>query len=395
MQANKLWPVHLKPKPDELLSSWLCRLTMAHGQKLHSFCSIVWPGKAIWNRDIDKSTDETIVNVLSEKTSTPLESVRKTLLASFEGILYESHSLYGPLPWILPVGVYHRTRLQFGLQYCSQCLAEDTEPYFRCKWRLAFIVVCERHKIELSDRCPECRASVNFHRNELGNFKKLAPDSMVHCYRCGFDLRKVKARSRQPPPVSSAEVEYTLRLLTMLTHVSANINQSLTVYPLLYFAGLRQVMAVLAMRHERIERLRHAISTKRGVENYSCDGATQSLDLQERNVRERRQLLGLTRCIMEDWPNNFIALAQEHSVWSSVWLRHLDTGSRNRSQSAPFWFWRVVRQHLYRKHYCPSDEEIRSATTYLRNRNLVVNDSALSRLLGGVVRGRRHGRCLS
>jgi hypothetical protein len=30
--TGKVWPVHLKPQEDELLSSWLTRLALAHGQ---------------------------------------------------------------------------------------------------------------------------------------------------------------------------------------------------------------------------------------------------------------------------------------------------------------------------------------------------------------------------
>ena len=35
--SGRLWPAHVKPQQDELLSSWLVRLAMAHGVKLHTF----------------------------------------------------------------------------------------------------------------------------------------------------------------------------------------------------------------------------------------------------------------------------------------------------------------------------------------------------------------------
>ena len=150
------WPVRPKPLPDEILSSWLMRLAMAHGVKLHTLSTATWPQKAVWNRDIDKSADEEVVRVLAGKTATSLERAWSTVLSAYEGRLFESYNYYGPTPWLLPVGVYHRVRQRYGQQFCPRCLAEDEEPYYRRRWRLAFMVCCEHHRVTLCDRCPRC-----------------------------------------------------------------------------------------------------------------------------------------------------------------------------------------------------------------------------------------------
>jgi hypothetical protein len=147
--SGELWPVHIKPKEDELLSSWLVRLAMAQGLKLHTFCSITWPLKQIWNRDIDRSASAELLETLSKKTATPVERVRATTLAAYESALYEEHKSLGPAAWITPIGVYHRIHTKCGLQFCLLCLAEDEEPYYRRKWRLAFMVACEKHHVLL------------------------------------------------------------------------------------------------------------------------------------------------------------------------------------------------------------------------------------------------------
>src|SRR5258708_40246243 len=87
------------------------------------------------------------------------------------------------------VGIYHRSRTLYGLKFWSECLAEDREPYYRRSWRLALMTVCEKDHILLHDRCPNCQAPVNFHRNELGNRYKWAPDSIPLCHSCEYDLR--------------------------------------------------------------------------------------------------------------------------------------------------------------------------------------------------------------
>jgi hypothetical protein len=378
--SGKLWPAHLKPEQDELLSSWLVRLSMAHGQKLHTFCSLAWPGKAIWNRDIDKSADAKIVNTLSNKTATSITKVFATTLAAYEGVLYEKHNHFGPTAWLMPVGIYHRTRIQYGLQYCPHCLAEDGQPYFRRKWRLAFMVICERHHTLLHDRCEQCGLAINFHRDELGNFGKFAPNSMIYCYACGFDLRLTQV-GKSSSCVMAAEIEFTAKLLQIITNGVAEVTHTMSTYSHLYFTVLRQLMKIMGMRSKKVDKLRKAISETYGAEDYTPEGERQP-DVQEQSIQKRRQLLSLTRCLLEEWPDRFIALSQEHGLWSSTWLRHLESGSRERSQAAPFWFLEVVHEHLTQTRYCPSTEEIRAASDYLLRKGAVLNKSSVSRLLG-------------
>jgi hypothetical protein len=357
---------------------------MAHGQKLHTFCVLAWPRKSIWNRDIDKSADPEVLQTLSEKTATAIERVRFTTLAAYGGVLYEKHNHFGPTAWIMPVGVYHRTHRQFGLQYCSLCLAEDKEPYYRRRWRLAFMVLCEKHHTLLHDRCPRCGEAVNFHRNELGDPHKFAPESLTQCYTCDFDLRFAH-RENNTPTVSLAEVEFTTKLLQAMDEGYVRVSETEVVYSHLYFTVLRHLMRVMAMKNKRLEQLRRTLSELYKVEAYTPPAERRPPDVQEQGLSQRRQLLQAAYCLLAEWPHRFIFLAQKHKVWSSLWLRHLEGCPWERSQIAPFWFWRVIHDHLYRARYCPSDEEMLEAIKYLRRKGGPQNKSALSRLLGVAV----------
>ena len=96
--------------PDELLSSWLVRLARRSGLKLQTFCRMNFGDRSIWNRDIDKLADESLLKILVVGTGTPPEQVFNTTLAAYRDWLYLQHNPYGNTQWVLPLGVYHRLR---------------------------------------------------------------------------------------------------------------------------------------------------------------------------------------------------------------------------------------------------------------------------------------------
>lgn len=373
---GRVWPAYSKPKDDELLSSWMVRLSMAHGLKLHTFCSLAWPRRAIWNRDIDKSVDEGVLAVLSEKTDTPLERVRGATLSAYEGVLYEKHNPFGNTLWIMPVGVYHRLRRHYGLQFCPRCLTEDREPYFRRRWRLAFVTVCVEHGVLLKDRCPRCGAAVNFHRDELGLRYKYAATSMTLCHACRFDLRTAgegSEGSSSEVGADDAEVEFQERLLNAIRDGWIVVDGQGPVYSHLFFRVLHQLMRMVATG-KRSAALRAAAIARWDVPSFTPLFSGNNRDIERLDIDARRRLLAIARYMLEDWPDRFVRFCEANRVWSSTLLRDMD--------EVPFWYWRVVNEHLYRTSYCPPDEEINSAVIYIRGHGLELNKKSLSRLLG-------------
>ena len=239
------------------------------------------------------------------------------------------------------------------------------------------------YKLSAINPCPKCAEPINFHRDELGNHRKQVATSLTHCHACRFDLRAFKKRSAIS--TTSSETKFTIMLLQTMNVGFTKINADVTIYALLYFAGLRQLMKIVAMRDKRIDRLRQDISKEYGVEGYSPVNLGSRADVQELSIESRRQLLGLVRCLVEEWPYRFIELSLKNKIWSSLWLRHLDPPARAHKMATPFWLWSVVHDHLYRARYCPSDKEINAAIKYLKRNNTVINKSALARLLGVAV----------
>ena len=184
-----LWPIHFKPLPDELLSSWLVRLAHSHGLKVQTFCNLIFGNRLqVWNRDIDRLAPGWLITELADRTGATIEQVMNTTLPSYQGVIYRRHRASGTLSWIQSLKLHHRKFEGFGLQFCPICLVADREPYFRKSWRVSFNTVCTIHNCMLHDRCPHCGYGVAFHRNDMRHAQYVTTTSLKECHDCGFDL---------------------------------------------------------------------------------------------------------------------------------------------------------------------------------------------------------------
>jgi hypothetical protein len=204
--SGRLWPIHCKPYDDEVLSSWLVRLSRAYGADPARFCAQVWPHRALWNRDIDRGTDDEPLALLAARTYTHRLRALATTFRGYKGYVTEDLRVMKRPPWLLRVDLHARTRSRPWLQYCPQCLQEDADPYFRRGWRLAFVTACPQHHRRLLDRCGNCGAAINFHRLPGDT------ETMTLCHRCRCDLRFAQA----PPLGRSTEYHRLIRFQTFL-----------------------------------------------------------------------------------------------------------------------------------------------------------------------------------
>src|SRR5262249_26619441 len=83
--SGQLLPRHVKPQSDELLSSWLTRVSLAHGLQPRTFGSILWPAKASWTGDIDRRATPEMLSILAQKTATSPRQALATTLRAYEG----------------------------------------------------------------------------------------------------------------------------------------------------------------------------------------------------------------------------------------------------------------------------------------------------------------------
>jgi hypothetical protein len=166
------WPVTVVPQADELLSSWLHRLAHANGVAPRAFARVLRRNSGMWSPALDFRLPSDIAKLLSANTGIAPDELAAMMLP---------HAL--PRQLLLPLRTSgHRTDSTW-LQFCSYCLAEDAQPYFRRRWRLATRVSCSKHSCRLRDRCPSCQSCI-----AVFDQAELVPQH--YCARCGYDLRR-------------------------------------------------------------------------------------------------------------------------------------------------------------------------------------------------------------
>jgi len=370
---GQLWLYRTKPQEDELFSSWLVRLAAGLAIKLQSLCvQILGLRPGFLSTDVDRDPNLRLLAVLSEATATPLDRAKQTALSAYAGYLWAAHpSSRGALPWVIPISRRGRRGRNCGVQYCRRCLAEDKEPYFRRRWRLAFNVVCERHREYLRDACATCGAPVEFHAADFG--VRLLPFecAIAFCPRCGADLR-LDADHRMPRPKSEL-IEFQQTLNDALRYGWSASLPGAEPYSFLFFEGLRHV-ARLTVSRGRAGRLRNLLLAGRSEFAFDVNSRRSAACFEELGHGERTLAMELCAELLSAWPYGFVNACRQSRVSSSYIHLYRD--------DVPYWLHRELKWELNDLDYSATPDERFAAAEFLRRRGLAVNDYAVAKLLG-------------
>ena len=300
--SGGLWPLRLKPYDDELLSSWLVRLSRAYGMEASRFGASITYYSAFWNRDVDKGLDDNLLQSLIDRTALSPARVLETTFSGYRG--FPIHELYdkGLSAWILSIGLRDGRRHRAWLQYCPYCLQDDDDPYFRRSWRLAFVTVCPPHHCRLLDRCVACAAPCNIHQ-----VRRDAP-AITCCYRCRFDAR----RSWAPPLDHTAGHHRVMQLQTLLVEALCRgwypLSQAESVSTEEYVLVLRQLGRLLITRN-RAEELRRGFCGHLGEPYFEPSfPSPRGRAIEVLSVADRFPLMLLLGWWLDDWPDQFVAM---------------------------------------------------------------------------------------
>jgi hypothetical protein len=328
--SGQLLPRHVKPQTDELLSSWLTRVSLAHGLQPRTFCSILWPAKAIWTGDIDRRATPEMLSILAQKTATSRRQALATTLRAYEGTLWEDGGSSRSRHWLLLGTIQGQRRDRPGLQYCPQCLRADATPYFRRCWRLGFVTVCTDHHCYLLDRCPACYDPVNFHLLPYDT------DTITRCYQCQLDFVGVESRALDTSQGHQRLVAFQTLLLKALANGWYPLGKNQIVRLSDYLRVVRHLGRLL-LTHRDADHQRARLC-RRLDQPYFIPGwpASKAWALEGLSVTDRFRLLLLLAWWLEDWPEQFITVCLDHLIWPRDLLRHMP--------SPPQWYEHTVQK---------------------------------------------------
>ena len=316
--SRELLPRHVKPQPDELLSSWLTRLSLAHGLQLSTFCRLMWPGK-IWSGDIDRRTTPEMLALLAQKTATSPRQAWGTTLRAYEGTLWEAGCSSSSRHWLLLGAIPGQRRHRPGLQYCPQCLRADAMPYFRRSWQLGFVTVCSDHHCALLDRCPACFDPVNFHLLPYDT------DAMTRCYQCQLDLVVLESPALDTSQGHERLVTFQIRLLQALEGGWFPLAENQMVRLSDYLRVVRHLGRLLVTHHDA-DRQRARFCRRLDQPDFVPRWpASKQWALDGLSAADRLRLFLVLAWWLEDWPERFITTCLAHELWPRDLLGYLSS----------------------------------------------------------------------
>jgi TniQ len=328
--SGHLWPIHLHPQADELLSSWLTRLRLAYGLAPRVF----WPSLSSTarrgDRDIDRRTPAALLALLAQRTATSPPRVFATTLMAYERHLRDLCTPTSATHWLFVNALQNQRHGLPALQYCPQCLRRDAEPYFRRRWRLSFVTLCPIHHCCLLDRCPACDAPVTF-LHLPGEI-----ETLTRCMRCQGDVRLAEAPRLEQTQGLQEVMRFQRVVLQALTtgwyalpkHGTVPVGQVLRV--------CQQLVRILVTRHDAASR-RAQLCHHVGYPFFElCFPSPYRRTLDVLSVTARFQLMRLLAWWVADWPEHFLTVCWEQLLWPRILLEHM--------ASPPPWYKDTVHQ---------------------------------------------------
>lgn len=190
------------PYYDELLTSWLFRISRANYTRISVIVDKLFKLKRFYERDFDLYNFSKIeLNTFYEITK--LFNIEELQLRKYNGFLEENIDIKGRKRWISPISSTSYKNIFYSTRFCPKCLKEA--PYLKQEWRLMIVNICEKHLCFLQNYCPNCKKGLKY--PNLYYEQKLS-----ECYNCKFDLTKSEIVKIKPNSLHIKTYEKLLRI---------------------------------------------------------------------------------------------------------------------------------------------------------------------------------------
>ncbi|WP_319542716.1 TniQ family protein [uncultured Pseudodesulfovibrio sp.] len=313
MLSGKLLPVHPKPLPDELITSWIVRIAEANAVKLHTLTRFLFGDhkRSPWVRDVARSGPDWLVDKISEVIGVSRNVVRGTTFDSYFRKVFPCKQVSGQLRWLLPAKIRSSNRLGYSIQYCPVCLSDDTHQYFRRRWRMGFYTFCAVHGLMLLDACPQCDSPIVIHRRDFTVDVNQA-GKISQCHVCGLDMR---VAPKITPDVYEKDVN---ALYFNLLSSFDNFHDRGMVYGLQYFAVLHHLCKLIVMMPNK-GKLRTHVARQIGIAD--IDLARGRFPFEQRRVQERYYVISLALWLSQNLKERLRAAWEAGAVRYNLLLK--------------------------------------------------------------------------
>ncbi|MGQ0687215.1 MAG: TniQ family protein [Limnobacter sp.] len=311
------WVIRPAPNSGELLSSYLIRISRAHGRSPGAFYRQFFPNNTCWRMDLDRNASERFLEDLSRFVKIDDRVLEDMTLRSWMENLdtktgKSAKANVAVTPWINSLGVHKQSTRKHTLSFCPSCLKEKN--FLRKEWRLSFVTVCATHRNTLIDGCPNCDAPFVY----LG--QGLAWPS---CNQCGHSFLVQEGALDEFIFGNLCDFQHQLlrglmddKVVFFGHHLSAQE----------FFSGIYLVLRAVKLRL-RILGNRPCLSLMLG--------SVSSKRVEFARVNERVHQCLLLNELIKDWPCGFLAICSEIGLSQRVF---------DDSYKLPIWLRSVVDQ---------------------------------------------------
>lgn len=350
-----------KPFKDELLTSWLTRMSIEHNRTLPQFISLFirHEGSSITRTDLDFQYNDKLFKTLSQKSNLSFNQIYQMSLRSEEGHLFTCNDcIYSPRQ----IRKLIDKRTHHGLMYCPKCLSEDEIPFFRKKWRYTFYNACPKHKVFLTDRCWACYERINF--SKIKHMKNLAI-----CNKCENDLTQTFT-SKIP-----SHFEYGLKAIKWfekgLKRGYFIINKQ-KVKSLFVFEAYTRLVHLLDRRDSLV------LEKFPMLEDYKnlCKKLNHYFSKKSSQIYKDFFLTAMVYHLFQNYPKNLIYFIKNNHLTHRDFVHSFDSS---------YWYKNIMEEIVPIENKIGreiSKTEVLGAIKYLRNRSKVINQLNVAKVLG-------------
>lgn len=341
--------------PGESLTSWRQRLGHANGFRLFPRA----PGES-WLSDSDLRATSNTIRWLSATHGAPIEQVDRLTLRGLDGCGVRFQGANSVPRWVLPLR-HSRRDQAFGIPFCSVCLQEDKEPYFRLRWRIALSSVCTRHAAHLIDCCQRCGHPSWPSSSTLRALYVSSWIPIYVCPVCSFDLRDSRVDT-----IYSTSFPIATQLFEGTISLSDNCSTSS-----LDFAEAAWCVGQLFVRRRPANKIYDAVAELRPfLEAISAVGARS---IEWLPLHLRHWLVVEVAKLFWNWPDSLLRFAKRVDLSAE----HFNPDK----STLPGWFDDAIRLPLRRQVRGVTSIEVQHAVDRLVASNRAVTKQAVSKLL--------------